>query len=214
MADVDFFFDPVCPWAWITSRWVHEVKQLRRYDVNWRFICLKMLNEPRVGTDDSYDEKYQAGHRAGLHALRVADQLRLDEGNRAVESFYTAVGEFIHLEKRRPELVEDPVGTLQNLLKSAHFSPDLAEHALDESHDAYIRSDTDLALARAGKDLGTPILTFHPGADTENSFFGPVIERIPRGETALKLWDSIEFVASMCGMAELKRSLRGRPVFD
>jgi hypothetical protein len=214
MADLDFFFDPVCPWAWITSRWVEEVRGLRQYDVSWRFICLKMLNEHRIGIDESYDDNYQAGHRAGLHALRVADQLRLDEGNHAVEAFYTAVGEAYHLQKCRPELVDDPVGTLQRILKTAHLSPAAAEHALDESHDAYIRADTDLALARAGKNLGTPILTFHPDSDNENSFFGPVIERIPRGETALKLWDSIEFVASMCGMAELKRSLRGKPVFD
>jgi hypothetical protein len=106
------------------------------------------------------------------------------------------------------------VDTLEGILKTADLPPELAQHALDASHDAYIRADTDLALERAGKNLGTPILTFHPGTTNENSFFGPVIERIPRGETALKLWDSIEFVASMCGMAELKRSLRGKPVFD
>jgi hypothetical protein len=214
MADLDFFFDPVCPWAWITSRWVVEVQQLRSYDVNWRFICLKMLNEHRIGSDDSYDANYQAGHMAGLHALRVADQLRSDHGNQAVERFYTAVGEAYHLHKCRAELIADPVGTLQGVLKTAGLPPGCAEQALDGSHDAYIRGDTDLALERAGKNLGTPILTFHPETAEENSFFGPVIERIPRGDTALKLWDSIEFVASMCGMAELKRSLRGRPVFD
>lgn len=214
MADLEFFFDPVCPWAWITSRWVTEVKQLRNYDVTWRFISLAMLNEHRIGTDESYTADYRAGHVAGLHSLRVADQVRIDHSNDDVGAFYTALGEAYHLQKCRAELIADPVGVLHGVLKTCDLPPDIADHAFDESHDAYIRSDTDLALQRAGKNLGTPILTFHPGTDRENSLFGPVIERIPRGETALKLWDSIEFVASTCGMAELKRSLRGRPVFD
>jgi len=214
MADLEFFFDPICPWAWITSRWVTEVKHLRNYDVGWRFICLKMVNEPRIGKEAWYDEKYQAGHMAGQHALRVADQVRLEHGNEEVGAYYTALGEAYHGKPLRPELIADPVGVLQGVLKTCSLPPGLADHALDESHDAYIRSDTDLALARAGKDLGTPILTFRPGQPDENSFFGPVIERIPRGETALKLWDSIEFLAATCGMAELKRSLRGKPQFD
>jgi hypothetical protein len=214
MADLDFFFDPICPWAWITSRWVTEVKHLRNYEVSWRFICLKMVNAHRIGVDDWYTPDYQAGHMAGQQMLRVADQVRLEHGNDEVGAFYTAFGDAYHGKKLRPDLIADPVGVLQGVLKAASLPPGLADHALDESHDDYIRSDTDLALARAGKDLGTPILTFRPGEPTENSFFGPVIERIPRGETALKLWDSIEFLAATCGMAELKRSLRGKPQFD
>ena len=214
MADREFFFDPICPWAWITSRWVTEVQYLRNYDVTWRFICLKIVNEPRIGVDDWYTPDYQAGHMAGKQTLRVADQIRVEYGNDEVATFYTAFGEAYHGKKLRPELVADPIGVLKGVLKSASLPPGLADHALDESHDAYLRDDTDVALARAGKDLGTPILTFRPGQPDENSFFGPVIERIPRGETALKLWDSIEFLAATCGMAELKRSLRGRPQFD
>ncbi|MEP7203699.1 MAG: hypothetical protein ABI894_13880 [Ilumatobacteraceae bacterium] len=212
MADLEFFLDPVCPWAWITSRWVTEVKQLRTYEVNWRFVCLKMINEHR--TDDWYTPEYRAGHMAGLYALRVADQIRLERGNDDVGSFYTALGDFIHREGRRLEITEDPVAVLQRLLKSADLSSEFADAALDESHDAYIRRETDLAFERTGKDVGTPIITFHPGQSDEASFFGPVIASIPRGEAALKLWDAVEIVATTSGMAELKRSNRSKPVFD
>jgi hypothetical protein len=211
-ADLEFFFDPVCPWAWITSRWVTEVKQIRTYEVNWRFICLKMINENR--TDDRYTPEYRAGHMAGLYALRVADQVRLERGNDEVAKLYTTLGEFIHGEGRRLEITDDPVAVLQLLLKAADLPPELADAALDESHDPYIRSETDLAFERTGKNVGTPIITFHPGQSDEASFFGPVIASIPRGEAAVKLWDAIEIVATTSGMAELKRSNRSKPVFD
>ncbi|MGZ6983114.1 MAG: mycothiol-dependent nitroreductase Rv2466c family protein, partial [Ilumatobacteraceae bacterium] len=140
MADLEFFFDPVCPWAWITSRWVTEVQQLRDYDVTWRFICLKMINEHR--TEEWYTPEYRAGHMAGLYGLRVADQARLEHGNDEVAAIYTALGEAIHLHKRRPELIDDPVSFMEGLVKSCGLSPGLATAALDESHDAYIRAET------------------------------------------------------------------------
>ncbi len=212
MADLEFFFDPVCPWAWITSRWVTEVQLLRDYDVTWRFICLKMINENR--TEEWYTPEYRAGHMAGLYGLRVADQARIEHGNDEVAAIYTALGEAIHLHKRRPELIDDPVSFMEELVKSCGLSPGLATAALDESHDTYIRAETDLALERAGQDLGTPIITFRPGLSNEASFFGPVISTIPRGDAALQLWDAVEIVASTSCMAELKRSNRGKPVFD
>ena len=151
---------------------------------------------------------------AGLYSLRVADQVRLDFGNEQVGALYTVIGEAIHHDKRRPEIVEDPVAAMEGFLKDCGLPPGLADAALDESHDAYIRAETDLAFERTGKDVGTPIITFHPGQDDEASFFGPVIAQIPRGQAALKLWDAIEIVATTSGMAELKRSNRSKPVFD
>jgi hypothetical protein len=212
MADLEFFFDPVCPWAWITSRWVTEVKQLRTYEVNWRFICLKMINENN--TAEWYTPQYKAGHMAGLYGLRVADQVRIEYGNDQVGALYTALGEMIHPGGRRLDIADEPVEVLQGVLKSIDLPTELADAALDESHDAYIRSETDLAFERTGKDVGTPIITFHPGQSDEASFFGPVIASIPRGDAALKLWDAVEIVATTSGMAELKRSNRSKPVFD
>jgi hypothetical protein len=131
-----------------------------------------------------------------------------------VGELYTAMGQFIHGEGRRLEITADPVATLEGLLKAADLPLEFAGAALDESHDEFIRSETELAFERTGKDVGTPIITFHPGQSDEASFFGPVISTIPRGDAALKLWDAIEIVATTSGMAELKRSNRSKPVFD
>ncbi len=208
MADLEFFFDPVCPFAWITSRWVTEVQQLRDYDVNWRFISLAVINEDLVA--DWYTPEYKAGHYAGLQGLRVADALRVTAGNDAVARFYTDLGTAIHVDGRRKELATDARGVVKGLLAEAGFDTSLTDAMDDDSHDAYIRSETALAFERTGKDVGTPILTFHPGAADENSFFGPVISKAPRGEEALKLWDAIEVIALTPSMSELKRSNRAR----
>ena len=212
MADLEFFFDPVCPWAWITSRWVTEVQQLRSYDINWRFISLAMINEDR--DEEWYTPEYRASHMAGLYAHRVCDEVRQQEGNEAVGRLYTALGTAFHPNQRRPEINADPEAFMAEILESSGLRGDYAKHVHDDSHDAYIRAETDLAFERTGKGVGTPILTFRPGQPTEASFFGPVIASIPRGEAAVKLWDAVETVATTSGMAELKRSLRDTPVFD
>ena len=212
MADLEFFFDPVCPWAWITSRWVTEVQQLRAYDVNWRFISLKMINEHRA--EDWYTPEYRAGHMAGLYVHRVCDEVRQRHGNDEVGALYTAVGTAFHNNRRRPDIIADPVSFMSEMLESVGLPVEYADHVHDDSHDAYIQAETDLAFERSGKDLGTPIITFRAGKESEASFFGPVIASIPRGEDALKLWDAVEVVATTSGMAELKRSNRAKPVFD
>ncbi|MCU1392744.1 MAG: hypothetical protein JWM34_1172 [Ilumatobacteraceae bacterium] len=208
MADLDFFFDPVCPFAWVTSRWVVEVAGLREYDVRWRFIALAVLNEQQ--TAEWYTPEYRAGHMAGMSALRVADQVRLTEGNEAVGRLYTALGDAIHVARAIGHVREDPTGLIGAALTAAGLDPALVEHAGDESHDAYIRADTALALERTGKDVGTPILTFAPDGDAAHSFFGPVISKAPRGDDALRLWDAVETLASFPAMSELKRSNRAR----
>jgi len=211
MADLEFFFDPVCPWAWITSRWVVEVQQQRSYDVQWRFISLKMINANRP--DDEYTTPHRAAHLAGLYTHRVCDQVRLQHGNDAVGALYTALGTAFHNEQRRPQINEAPEAFMAEMLANAGLPTEYASHVDDDSHDAYIEQDTELAFARTGRDVGTPIITFHPGAANEASFFGPVISVIPRGDEATKLWDAIETIATSSGMAELKRSIRQAPQF-
>ena len=213
MADLDFFFDPVCPWAWITSRWVSEVQQLRSYDVQWKFISLKFLNEDKMDYSKMPDG-YKDVHAAGTNGLRVAARARAEQGNEACGAVYTALGTSLHKNQDREKFVADPVAHIASLLTDAGLPAVWAESALDDSFDALIRTETELALERTGKDVGTPILTFHPGGAKEASFFGPVISTIPRGEEAMKLWDAIETIATSSGMAELKRSLRARPSFD
>ncbi len=212
MADLEFFFDPICPWAWVTSRWVAEVQQLRDYDVQWRFISLKMINESRA--DGSYGDKFRDGHLAGLYSHRVCDEVRIHHGNAAVGAVYAALGDAFHTHPREPEINVDPAAFMTEILKVADLPTDYASHVHDESHDSYIREDTELALSRTGRDVGTPIITFRPGQPDEGSFFGPVISSIPRGAEALKLWDAIELIATSTGMAELKRSNRGKLDFN
>jgi 2-hydroxychromene-2-carboxylate isomerase len=211
-AELEFFFDPVCPWAWITSRWVVDVQEQRDYEVDWRFISLWMVNENR--TASWYTPEYRAGHYFGHSGLRIADAIRVGESDpTAVGRWYTALGTAIHVERRRDEARDDPRAFANAVLSGAGFEIAYADAADDDSHDAHIRADTELALARTGDDVGTPILTFHPGLETEGSFFGPVISKAPRDEEALQLWDAVETLATMSGMAELKRSNRIAPDF-
>ncbi|MFM7664887.1 MAG: DsbA family protein [Actinomycetota bacterium] len=212
MADLQFFFDPVCPWAYITSRWVSEVQQQRNYDVSWKFISLFMINDER-----GYGEGKQAwrdGQFTGLQALRVASAARAAAGNDAVAAVYTALGKAIHADKRRPESSGGMHNLLREVLTEAGLNPDWAKSADDELHDEVIRYETKAALEATGKDVGTPILIFNPGSAEQSSFFGPVISKIPRGSDALRLWDAVYTLATTSGMAELKRSLRATPSFD
>jgi 2-hydroxychromene-2-carboxylate isomerase len=211
-ADLEFFFDPVCPWAWITSRWVGNVCEQRHYDVDWRFISLWIVNEDNH--KEWYTPQYRAGHYRGHQSLRIADSIRLGEVDpAAVGRWYTALGTAIHAEGRRKEFAEDTTGFLGAVLDSSGFDARHLDAADDEAHDPHLRADTELALSRTGRDVGTPILTFHPGADSEASFFGPVISKAPTGAEALELWDAVEKLATMSGMAELKRSNRLAPDF-
>lgn len=206
-ADLDFFFDPVCPWAWITSRWVVDVSEQRDYEVDWRFISLWILNEDN--TREWYTPQYRAGHYLGHQGLRIADAIRLgDEDAGAVGRWYSAVGTALHVGAQRDEARSDPLAWYGGLLMANGFDEAYLGAADDDAHDGYIRADTELALSRTGKDVGTPILTFHPGSDSEASFFGPVISKAPRGAEAVELWDAVEKLATMSGMAELKRSNR------
>ena len=211
MADLEFFFDPICPWAWITSRWVDEVQKQRSYDVTWRFISLRMINE-EIGYNE-WSEVHRQSHFVGTQIMRAAALARAEDGNEAVGKLYTAVGTALHNNKQHDEMMNNPTFFLVDALSRANLNVDWAKGADNEEFDAVIREETDLAFARTGKGVGTPILTFKPGQANEGSFFGPVISEIPRGDAALKLWDAIELIATSTGMAELKRSIRSAPNF-
>lgn len=212
MSDLEFFFDPVCPWAWITSRWVTEVQSQCDYDVRWRFISLKILNKDNSA--DWYTDQYKRWHAMGHEALRVAAHVDATLGNEAVARLYTALGTEGHNKDRREDFEASTETFVGECLRIAGLDASFVERAFDESLDARIQADTAEALARTGPDVGTPILTFAPGTAREGSFFGPVIARIPRGDEAVRLWDAVETLATTPGVAELKRSLRASPVFD
>jgi 2-hydroxychromene-2-carboxylate isomerase len=212
MADVEFFFDPICPWAWITSRFTIEVAEQRDLDIEWRFICLRIVNEEKDYGKD-FPQGYVNAHGGGRRMLRVAAAARDDGGNDAVAALYTALGEQLHTGGRAKEIREGDYSVIGEAVELSGLPAALSAAADDEGYDAVLREETDAALARTGKDVGTPIITFAPGTDREASFFGPVIARIPRGDEALRIWDAVEMLASTPGFAELKRSSRERPIF-
>ncbi|ABL81591.1 MULTISPECIES: hypothetical protein [unclassified Nocardioides] len=214
-ADINFYFDPVCPFAWLTSKWVRVVQSQRAYSVDWRLISLRLVNAD-VDYASRFPPEYEAGHTAGLRLLRVVHRARSEHGREVVGPLYAALGARIFdSAPADPSLGNtgpDPRGTSSFLAPVlAHVGlPDHLVQALDdESLDADIRAETDEALSLTGKDVGTPIIHFQP--PTGVAFFGPVISRLPSEEDAVRLWDHVVGLAGFPGFAELKRSLRELP---
>ena len=207
--DLHFYFDPLCPFAWMTSKWVRQVAAQREYAVDWRFVSLRLLNA-HVDYDSHFPPEYEAGHTAGLRMLRVAARARAEHGRDAIGPLYEAFGRHVFEVDRPANRAE--LG-LQNavipMLAEAGLPASLADALDDESADAEIQAETDEALALTGKDVGTPILHFEPPRGV--AFFGPVISRLPTDAEAVELWDHVIALARFPGFAELKRSLRERP---
>jgi 2-hydroxychromene-2-carboxylate isomerase len=209
-ADLHFYFDPVCPFAWLTSKWVRTVAAQRDLAVEWRFISLRLLNAA-VDYDAQFPPGYEAGHTAGLRLLRVAARTRAEHGPAAVAHLYRALGERI-FESGPADDDGGRRGTrefAEPALAAAGLPAGLTAALEETSWDAQVQAETDEALALTGKDVGTPILHFQPPGGT--AFFGPVISRLPDPEQAVALWDHVVGLATFPGFAELKRSLRERP---
>ncbi len=214
MHDVELYVDPVCPFCWQTSKWLRQVQRLEGLDVGWRFISLKMVNE-EVGYD-GMPEQYPAVHAEGTRLLRVLAAARAHAGNEAVGTLYAAIGEELW---ERPAPAPGDFAAVLSVhaggfdvrasLVRVGLPESLAAAAEDPSHDAVLRSETDEALARAGAEVGTPIVAFDPPDGP--GFFGPVISDLPSDEDAVAYYRAIELLARWPGFAELKRSLRTLP---
>ncbi|HEY6480021.1 MAG TPA: DsbA family protein [Streptosporangiaceae bacterium] len=211
-ADIHFYFDPVCPFAWITSKWVRLVQAQRDYTVDWRFISLRIINSA-LDYDTHFPAGYDAGHTAGLRLLRVAARARAEHGRDAVGVLYAAMGGRIFDAPNEPGHGDGGYrGTpafVAPVLADAGLPAGLAGALDDDSLDDLIRAESDEALALTGRDVGTPIIQFRPPGGV--AFFGPVISRVPTEAEAVPLWDNVVGLASFPGFAELKRSLRERP---
>lgn len=204
--DVEFFFDPGCPFAWQTSVWIRRVAELRGVRVGWRFVSLKILNE-----DKDVPPEYREGHARNQRVHRVAAAVRDHHGNDAVGRFYEAYGRAYWYHTSDLPFAErltdaaDRVD-LAELLTGLDLPASLAEAADDESHDAVLRAETEEAVRRAGADVGTPIITYDP--PNGNSLFGPVISSVPDDERALAFYDALRTMVDFEGFSELKRSIR------
>lgn len=209
--DLHFYFDPVCPFAWLTSKWVRMVAEQRDYRADWRFISLRIVNA-NVDYASHFPPEYEAGHTAGLKVLRVAARARAEHGRGAVGPLYAAIGaRLFDTPRTRSRSAADQAGRdlVESALLEAGLPRDLADALDDASLDTEIGNETEEALALTGRDVGTPILHFQPPTGT--AFFGPVISRLPSPDTAAALWDHVVALAAFGGFAELKRSLRERP---
>ncbi len=208
--DIEFFWDPVCPFAWITSRWVEKVAAQTDYRVDWRFISLRLLNKHKDYATD-FPPEYEKGHTAGLRMLRVAAAVREDLGREPMAALVKAYGES-YWDKPKGSGMRDFLSTTEHaaqVLEAAGVSTDYAKALDDTSWDAMLEDETELALSRTGRDVGTPIITFQPPEGL--SFFGPVISRVPSDEDAVPLWNAVTTLASFPGFAEMKRSMREVP---
>ena len=210
--DLHFYFDPVCPFAWMTSKWVRIVAAQRDYRVDWRFISLRILNA-HIDYAAHFPPDYEEGHTAGLRLLRVATRVRAEQGRDAVGPLYEAIGTRIFDTSREVDPLsasgQGSPSMLEPLLNEVGLPAEFVDALEDTSLDDEIRAETEEALALTGRDVGTPILHFQPPGGT--AFFGPVISRLPSADDAGELWDHVIALASFPGFAEMKRSLRERP---
>lgn len=211
-ADIEFFWDPVCPFAWITSRWVEKVVAQTDYSVDWRFISLRLINKDK-DYDTEFPVGYEHGHTAGLRMLRVAAHVREDLGREPLGALYEAFGSsYFDTPEAQAGPARERLGSVEQIavdLATAGLDTKYAPTADDTDWDASLLAETDLALSRTGRDVGTPIITFQPPDGL--SFFGPVISRVPSDEDAVPLWNAVTTLARFPGFAEMKRSLREKP---
>jgi 2-hydroxychromene-2-carboxylate isomerase len=197
---LDFWFDPLCPWAWITSRWVLEVEKVRPVEARWHVMSLAVLNEGKEDMPERYKEFMQKAW--GPVRVCIAAEQKL--GPEVLLPLYTALGTRFHNEKQ-----ERDRAAIEAALADAGLPVELADAAESTEYDEALRASHKDGMDRVGYEVGTPVISVDG-----TSFFGPVVSPIPRGEDAGRLWDGVLLVAKTDGFFELKRSRTRDPIFD
>lgn len=202
---VDMWFDPICPWAWMTSRWLLEVERVRGLTVRFHVMSLAVLNSGR-----DLPEAYAELMERGWGPVRICVAAAQKYGPGVLRDLYTAFGTQIHLGGRElsPDLYRDT-------LAEAGLDPALAGAAESTEYDEALRASHDAGMKPVGLDVGTPVIHAPGPVDGEKiAFFGPVITPAPKGEAAGRLWDGVLLVAGTPGFYEIKRTRDAQPIFD
>jgi mycothiol-dependent nitroreductase-like protein len=198
-----FWFDPLCPWAWITSRWMLEVEKVRPVRTDWRIMSLAYLNLVQH-QGDGLDEEYVARMNKAWGPVRVCAAAAADAGPGILGPLYTAIGTRFHNQGRR-----DDQAVLPEALQETGLPGWLVDAAETTEFDDAIKKSHHEAFDEVGLDVGTPVVKIRGKA-----LFGPVITPAPKGEAAGELWDGLVLVSKADGFFELKRSRDRRPTFD
>jgi 2-hydroxychromene-2-carboxylate isomerase len=195
----DFWFDPTCPWAWLTSRWMKEVEQVRDVHVRFHVMSLAYLNRDKQ-VSDSYRERLAAS----WGPVRVCVAAAKQGGEGVLDPLYTELGTRFH------NLGQDRSrATIEQALVAAGLPPVLADAMDTDEYDDLLIASHQEGMAQVGNDVGTPVISVDGVA-----FFGPVVTPTPRGERAAQLWDGFRMVADVPGFFELKRGRTSKPSFD
>jgi 2-hydroxychromene-2-carboxylate isomerase len=195
---VDFWFDPICPWAWLASRWLLEAAKVRDLEPRWHVMSLAVLNEGR-----ELPESYRQAMAEAWGPVRVCIAAAQRHGDDVLLPLYTALGTRFHLEKQPRDRA-----TVEAALAEVGLSADLADAMTSTAYDDALRASHQDGMDRVGMDVGTPVISVD-GV----SFFGPVVTPAPEGEAAGRLWDGVLLVAGTDGFFELKRTRDRKPIF-
>lgn len=195
--NISFYFDPSCPFCWITSRWLLRVAKDRSLDITWKPFSLAIKNDELVAK--ASESTHANVHRSAHRILRVIEAAAADGADRL--ALYTTFGKMMHVDGYDYDDTAISLGLTLNKLPAT-----LVEAADDTKYDKALTASMQSALDIVGNDVGVPIIVFEPANGQPTGYFGPVLQSLPNQEDGLKLWDGLAAIATTKEFYELKRT--------